>query len=87
MMFTHLNLLIHISSIGFFTAWIGTMVGLLLCFITTDNDRRVKGTVLGFLGGLMLAIICFDLIPESFENSNVYINPWYIYWAYYSPIT
>jgi ZIP family zinc transporter len=72
-MFTDLNSLIRISNIGFFTAWIGTLLGLLLCFITKDNGRRFKGTVLGFLGGLMLAIICFDLIPESFENSNVYI--------------
>ena len=73
-MFTHLNLLIRIINIGFFTAWIGTMLGLLLCFLTTDNGRRVKGTILGFLGGLMLAIICFDLIPESFVNSNAYIS-------------
>jgi len=72
-MLTHFNLLIRISSIGFFTAWIGTMLGMLLCFIPINNGRRFKGTVLGFLGGLMLAIICFDLIPESFENSNVYI--------------
>lgn len=70
----HFNLLIHISSIGFFTAWIGTLTGILLCFITRDNGKRFKGTILGFLGGLMLAIICFDLIPESFESSNVYIG-------------
>ncbi|HEY8803631.1 MAG TPA: hypothetical protein VIM42_00715 [Clostridium sp.] len=72
-MFAHLNSLFRISNIGFFTAWIGTMLGLLLCFVTADNGRMFKGTVLGFLGGLMLAIICFDLIPESFEKSNVYI--------------
>lgn len=72
-MLTNFNLLVNISNIGFFTAWIGTMIGILLCFITTDNGRRFKGTVLGFLGGLMLAIICFDLIPEAFENGNVYI--------------
>jgi ZIP family zinc transporter len=53
--------------------WIGSMLGILLCFITTDNGKRFKGTILGFLGGLMLAIICFDLIPESFENSNIYL--------------
>lgn len=72
-MFAHLNLLIRISNIGFFTAWIGIMLGMLLCFITPDNGRRFKGTILGFLGGLMLAIICFDIIPESFEGSNIYI--------------
>ena len=72
-MFINFSLLACISSIGFLTAWTGTMLGILLCFITTDNGKRFKGTVLGFLGGLMLAIICFDLIPESFENGNVYI--------------
>jgi ZIP family zinc transporter len=73
-MFTNINLLIRIVNIGFFTAWIGTLLGLLLCFLTTDNGRRVKGTVLGFLAGLMLAIICFDLIPESLVNSTTYIS-------------
>ena len=28
---------------------------------------------MGFLGGLMLAIICFDIIPESFEDNNTYL--------------
>lgn len=69
----HFNLLISIGSMGFFTSWIGIMLGMLLCFITPDNGKRFKGTLLGFLGGLMISIICFDIIPESFDNSNMYI--------------
>ena len=72
-MFTHFNHLIPISNIGFFTTWIGIVLGMLLCFITSNNGRRLKGTILGFLGGLMLAIICFNIMPEAFEGNNTYL--------------
>lgn len=77
-MFSNIILLIRLGNIGFLTAWIGIMLGMLLCFITTDG-RRFKGTILGFLGGLMLAIICFDIIPESFESSNIFIGTFSIF--------
>ena len=62
-----------IGGIGFFTGWMGILSGILFSFIINKRDRRFKGTSFGFIGGLMIAIVCFDLIPESIEASNIYI--------------
>lgn len=62
-----------IGGIGFFSGWMGILAGIILSFFIKGKNRRLKGTVFGFIGGLMLAIVCFDLIPESIESSNIYI--------------
>ena len=62
-----------IGGIGFFTAWMGILSGALFSLVINKRDRRFKGTSFGFIGGLMIAIVCFDLIPESIETSNIYI--------------
>jgi ZIP family zinc transporter len=59
---------------GFLTGWIGILTGMLFSFFIQHRGRRFKGTVLGFIGGMMLAIVCFDLLPESFEMGSVYIS-------------
>lgn len=74
MMLNTLSLLSYICAIGFLTAWIGILIGFILCYLTKDNGEKFRGTVLGFLGGIMIAIICFDIIPESFEGSNEFIG-------------
>lgn len=66
--------LIIVMIVGFLTAWIGMFAGMLLSLIITKRGNRAKGTILGFIGGLMLATVCFDLLPESFEVGNLYIG-------------
>lgn len=66
------NLLFCIATLGFLTAWLWMLIGMLLCYLTGANSERFKGTVLGFLSGIMIAIVCFDMIPEAFEYSNNY---------------
>lgn len=61
-----------IGGIGFFTAWMGIISGILFSFFINKRDKRFKGTSFGFIGGLMIAIVCFDLIPASIEASNIY---------------
>jgi len=58
---------------GYLTAWMGILTGILFSFFIKNRGRRFKGTVLGFIGGLMLAIVCFDLLPESFEAGSIYV--------------
>ncbi len=58
---------------GFFVAWIGMISGIFLSNMVYKTNRRIKGTILGFIGGLILALVCFDMLPESFEYGNVYI--------------
>lgn len=63
-----------IGGIGFFTAWMGILSGILFSFIVNKRNQRFKGTAFGFIGGLMIAIVCFDLIPEAIQASNIYIS-------------
>lgn len=59
---------------GYLTGWIGILTGILFSFLIKRRGRRFKGTILGLIGGLMLAIVCFDLLPESFEAGSIYIS-------------
>lgn len=63
-----------IGGIGFFSGWMGILAGIILSFFIKGRNRRLKGTVFGLIGGLMLAIVCFDIIPEAIEASNIYIS-------------
>lgn len=66
------TILITVGS-GYFTAWMGILTGILFSFFIKNRGRRFKGTVIGFVGGLMLSIVCFDLLPESFEAGSIYV--------------
>lgn len=66
------TILITVGS-GYFTAWMGILTGILFSFFIKNRARRFKGTVIGFVGGLMLSIVCFDLLPESFEVGSIYV--------------
>lgn len=63
-----------VMTAGFLAAWIGMFTGMLLSSIITERGDRAKGATLGFIGGLMLATVCYDLLPESFEIGNMYIG-------------
>lgn len=71
------NLLYNISivtSVGFLTGWMGILTGILASFFVNKGNSRIKGSAFGFIGGLMLAIVSFDLIPEAIEISNIYMT-------------
>lgn len=59
---------------GFLTGWMGILTGIIFSFFIKNRGSRFKGTVIGFIGGLMLAIVFFDLLPESFETGSIYIT-------------
>lgn len=73
-MISSTHLMLNITLIGFITAWIGMFGGVILSYVTTKKGRRFQGTILGFTAGLMLAVICFDLLPEAFEVGNLYVG-------------
>lgn len=57
--------MIHIVLIGSVVSLIGTMTGALLGVIVKRPSNKLLGGIIGFAGGLMLAVVVFDLIPES----------------------
>ena len=64
--------MLKISLLGLFFGTIGTTLGGLIGIFTKRNSNRFLSTVLSFASGLMLAVVCFDLIPESLEMTSIY---------------
>lgn len=66
-----MNNLLKTTLIGLFFGTFGTTIGGIIgvCFKRTSN--KFLSFILSFASGLMLAIVCFDLIPEALEISSV----------------
>ena len=57
--------------IGLFFGTFGTTIGGILGVIVKKNSNKFLSFILAFASGLMMAIICFDLIPEALGISNL----------------
>jgi ZIP family zinc transporter len=60
--------------LGFLVGIAGTGAGGATAFLLRRPSRRFMGTTLGLSGGLMMAIVCFDLLPEAFEMAGLAIG-------------
>ncbi|MDP4147182.1 MAG: ZIP family metal transporter [Bacillota bacterium] len=65
------KIMLSISNWGFLTAWCSLLLGILISLITAKTNNRIKGTLLGFIAGLLLSVVCFDLIPEAFKEASI----------------
>lgn len=63
--------ILHITALGLFFGVFGTTMGGALAFFVKNESRRSLGFILEFAAGLMLAVVCFDLLPEAFELGGV----------------
>lgn len=63
-----------IGMVGFFTEWLGLCVGGVVTLFIKNKGIRIRGSVLGFLGGVTLGIVFFDLLPEAISFGNLYIS-------------
>lgn len=59
---------------GLLTGWMGMLTGIICSFFIKGIGNRFKGTIIGFIGGLMLAMVFFDLLPISLETGSIYIT-------------
>ena len=57
--------------LGLFFGTFGTTIGGIIGVTFKNPSNKVLSFILQFAAGLMLAIICFDLIPEALEVSNL----------------
>ncbi|MBC7765529.1 MAG: ZIP family metal transporter [Hyphomonadaceae bacterium] len=61
----------QVTLLGFIAGLTGTgLGGLLACFISKSSNRMMS-FVLELSAGLMLSVVCFDLLPHAFELSGV----------------
>lgn len=57
----------NISTYGLFFGMIGTTLGGIIGSILNLNSNKLISSILEFAAGLMTAVVCFELIPESLE--------------------
>lgn len=58
------------SLVGLISAVVGTGIGGLVAILIQRKDNRFLSSLLEFSAGLMLAVICFELLPEAFNYSG-----------------
>lgn len=66
-----MNYLIKVTLLGLFFGTFGTTIGGIIGVNIKTKSNKLLSFILEFAAGLMMAIICFDLIPEAFETSSI----------------
>lgn len=66
-----MDYLLKTTLIGLFFGTFGTTLGGIIGITWKNNSDRFLSFILQFAAGLMMAIICFDLIPEALEISGI----------------
>ena len=57
--------------LGLFFGTFGTTLGGILGIVIKKQSNKFLSFILSLASGLMMAVICFDLIPEALEISNI----------------
>lgn len=65
---------LYITLIGSFVGILGTGIGGMLALFIKKPGDRLLSFILGFAGGIMLTIVCFELLPEAFERGELLIG-------------
>ena len=66
-----MNVILRTTMLGLFFGTFGTTLGGVIgCFFNNVSNKFLS-FILSFASGLMMAVICFDLIPEALQISNI----------------
>lgn len=63
--------LIKVTLIGLFFGTFGTTLGGIIGLTFKSTSKKFLSFILALASGLMMAIVCFDLIPEALEITNI----------------
>jgi ZIP family zinc transporter len=66
--------LFAVTCIGFLCGMIGTGLGGILTIFLGNPTKRFMAVLLGFTSGIMISVVCFDLLPEAFGMGGVYLS-------------
>ena len=66
-----MSYLFRTTLIGLFFGTFGTTLGGIIGVCLKSTSNKFLSFILSFASGLMLSIVCFDLIPESMELTSI----------------
>lgn len=66
-----MNNLLKTTLIGLFFGTFGTTIGGIIGVTFKNTSKKFLSFVLAFASGLMISIVCFDLIPEAFNLTGI----------------
>lgn len=66
-------MILKTTLLGLFFGTFGTTLGGIIGCLINRTSNRFLSFILSFSSGLMMAVICFDLIPEAIQYSNIAI--------------
>ncbi|MGB7604505.1 MAG: ZIP family metal transporter, partial [Lutisporaceae bacterium] len=69
-----MNRLAAVTIIGFLCGMVGTGMGGFLTMLLKSPTKRFMSVLLGFTSGVMLSVVCFDLLPEAFKLGSVWLS-------------
>lgn len=66
-----MNLILKTTLLGLFFGTFGTTLGGIIGISFKNTSNKFLSFILSLASGLMLSIVCFDLIPEAMEISKI----------------
>ena len=69
-----INEIIKTTLVGLFFFFFLTTIGGIIGVKLNRTSNKFLSFILSFAAGLMIAVICFELIPEALEISNLFIS-------------
>lgn len=66
-----MNNLLKTTLIGLFFGTFGTTIGGIIGVTFKNTSKKFLSFALAFASGLMISIVCFDLIPEAFNLTGI----------------
>ena len=66
-----MNYILKTTLLGLFFGTFGTTIGGLIGVTFKNMSNRFLSFILEFAAGLMIAIVCFDLVPQALELANL----------------
>ena len=61
----------YVVTLGVCISLIGTMLGAFIGTVVRNPSKKFLANIIGFSGGLMLAVVVFELVPDAMEKGSV----------------
>lgn len=68
-----MDIIIFVGIICFLTSFLAFLLSLIIALFSTKETLRQRGFFIGFTGGMLIAIISFELLPEAIVYSGTFL--------------